>query len=111
AYGKPLVDAQHPLGLVMALSVQYAHRLDRDTMLQFYYAPVGEAALGPVAFPRRASAAESRRRRSAITGRIPRISPITSRPSPCVTSGCVWRPADSTAASRTKTGGTSTGAA
>ena len=42
----------------MALSVQYAHSLDRDTMLQFYYAPVGDPALGPVAFPRRASAAE-----------------------------------------------------
>jgi hypothetical protein len=38
--------------------VQYAHRLDRDTMLQFYYAPVGDPALGPVAFPHRSSAAE-----------------------------------------------------
>jgi hypothetical protein len=58
AYGKPLIDAQHPHDLVMALSVQYARPLDRDTMLQFFYAPVGDPALGPVAFPHRSSAAE-----------------------------------------------------
>jgi hypothetical protein len=58
AYGKPLVDAQHPHDFLMALSVQYAHPLTRDTMLQFYYAPVGDPALGPVAFPHRASAFE-----------------------------------------------------
>src|SRR5947209_9886269 len=58
AFGKPLVDAQHPHDFVMAFSVQYAHRWGRDTMLQFYYAPVGDPALGPVAFPHRASASE-----------------------------------------------------
>jgi hypothetical protein len=42
----------------MGLSAQYAHPLDRDTMLQIYYAPVGDPALGPVAFPHRASAFE-----------------------------------------------------
>jgi hypothetical protein len=58
AYGRPLVDAQHPHDFVMAFSIQYAYRLSRDTMLQFYYAPVGDPALGPVAFPHRASAFE-----------------------------------------------------
>jgi hypothetical protein len=58
AYGQPLVDAQHPHDLLMALSAQYAHPLDPDTMLQLYYAPVGDPALGPVAFPHRASAFE-----------------------------------------------------
>jgi hypothetical protein len=58
AYGQPLVDAQHPHDLLMGLSAQYAHPLDRDTMLQIYYAPVGDPALGPVAFPHRASAFE-----------------------------------------------------
>jgi hypothetical protein len=58
AYGRPLVDAQHPHDFLMGLSVQYAHRVGRDTMLQFYYAPVGDPALGPVAFPHRASAFE-----------------------------------------------------
>ena len=58
AYGKPLTDAQHPHDFVMGLGIQYARPLNRDTMLQVYYAPVGDAALGPVAFPHRASAFE-----------------------------------------------------
>jgi len=58
AYGKPLVDAQHPHDFVMGLSAQYAHRWGRDTMIQLYYAPVGDPALGPVAYPHRASAME-----------------------------------------------------
>jgi hypothetical protein len=57
AYGHPLTDAQHPHNFLMALGVQYAHALGRN-MLQFYYAPVGDPALGPVAYPHRASAAE-----------------------------------------------------
>ena len=58
AYGRSLVDAQHPHNFVMALGVQYAHPIGDDIMLQFYYAPVGDPALGPVAYPHRASAAE-----------------------------------------------------
>ena len=58
AYGQPLVDAQHPHDLIMGLGVHYARPLTRDTMLQLYYAPVGDPALGPVAFPHRASAFE-----------------------------------------------------
>jgi hypothetical protein len=58
AYGRPLIDAQHPHDFLMELSVQYAHRWGRDTMIQLYYAPVGDPALGPVAYPHRASAAE-----------------------------------------------------
>jgi hypothetical protein len=58
AYGRPLVDAQHPHDFLMGLSAQYARPLDSDTMLQLYYAPVGDPALGPVAFPHRASAFE-----------------------------------------------------
>ncbi len=58
AYGVPLVDAQHPHDLFMELSVQYARPLGEKTMWNVYYAPVGDPALGPVAFPHRASAAE-----------------------------------------------------
>jgi hypothetical protein len=58
AYGRPLVDAQHPHNFFMALGVQYARPLGNGTMLQLYYAPVGDPALGPVAYPHRASAAE-----------------------------------------------------
>ena len=56
ANGIPLVDAQHPHDFFMSLAVQYARPLSENTMLQFYYAPVGDPALGPVAFPHRASA-------------------------------------------------------
>lgn len=57
AYGKPLIDAQHPHDFIMSMSLDYVHTFG-DTKLQFYYAPVGDPALGPVAFPHRASAAE-----------------------------------------------------
>ena len=58
AFGRPLVDAQHPHNLVMGLGVHYAHRLSEHAMGHLYYAPVGDPALGPVAFPHRASAME-----------------------------------------------------
>ena len=58
AHGIPLVDAQHPHDFIMGLGVQYAHPLSENTMFQVYYAPVGDPALGPVAFPHRASAFE-----------------------------------------------------
>ncbi len=58
AFGKPLVDAQHPHDFVMALGVHYARPLSENTTVELYFAPVGDPALGPVAFPHRASAAE-----------------------------------------------------
>lgn len=58
AYGRALADAQHPHNLVMGLGVHYAHRAGEHAMLDLYYAPVGDPALGPVAFPHRASAME-----------------------------------------------------
>jgi hypothetical protein len=58
AFGKPLVDAQHPHDFFMALGMHYAHPVRDNTMLQIYVAPVGDPALGPVAFPHRASAEE-----------------------------------------------------
>jgi hypothetical protein len=58
AHGVPLVDGQHPHDFLMGLGIQYAHPLSENTMFQAYYAPVGDPALGPVAFPHRASAFE-----------------------------------------------------
>jgi hypothetical protein len=58
AFGKPLVDAQHPHDFIMGLGVHYAHPLGEHTTLELYFAPVGDPALGPVAFPHRASASE-----------------------------------------------------
>jgi len=42
----------------MSLGFHYAHQLAPDTILEAYFAPVGDPALGPVAFPHRASAFE-----------------------------------------------------
>ncbi|MBL8232094.1 MAG: hypothetical protein JNL98_26600 [Bryobacterales bacterium] len=58
ANGKPIVDGQHPHDFLMELSIHYARPLGEKTMINFYYAPVGDAALGPIAFPHRASAME-----------------------------------------------------
>ncbi len=58
ANSKPIVDGQHPHDLLMELSLHYAHPIGEQTLLNFYYAPVGDAALGPIAFPHRASAME-----------------------------------------------------
>ena len=58
AFGKPIVDGQHPHDFVMALGVQYARKLGENATLELYFAPVGDPALGPVAYPHRASAME-----------------------------------------------------
>src|SRR2546425_2483120 len=58
AYGKPLVDAQHPHDFIMSIGVNYAHPVGKGSMLQLYYGVIGDPALGPVAFPHRASAFE-----------------------------------------------------
>jgi hypothetical protein len=58
AYGKPLVDAQHPHNFIMGLGFHYAYQLGENTTADVYFAPVGDPALGPVAFPHRASAME-----------------------------------------------------
>jgi hypothetical protein len=57
AFGRPIVDGQHPHNLIMALGIHYARPIGR-TILRLYFAPVGDPALGPVAYPHRASAAE-----------------------------------------------------
>jgi hypothetical protein len=57
AYGQPIVDGQHPHNLFMEIGTQYAHAAGK-AVVNFYYAPVGDPALGPTAFPHRASAAE-----------------------------------------------------
>jgi hypothetical protein len=58
AYGKPIVDGQHPHNFIMALGFHYVRQIAEGATLDLYFAPVGDPALGPVAFPHRASAAE-----------------------------------------------------
>lgn len=56
--GQPLVDKQHPHDVFGELSVTYTVPVTKLVGFQFYGAPVGEPALGPVAFMHRASASE-----------------------------------------------------
>ena len=58
AFGSPLADAQHPHNFIMSLGFHYVRQLSEGTMLDLYFAPVGDPALGPVAYPHRASATE-----------------------------------------------------
>jgi hypothetical protein len=58
AYGLPLVDGQHPHNFFTEVAVFYDYQPTERTLLSIYAAPVGDPALGPTAFPHRASAAE-----------------------------------------------------
>lgn len=58
AFGKPIEDGQHPHNLVMAAGLHYARPIGEGAIFEAYFAPVGDPALGPVAYPHRASAAE-----------------------------------------------------
>jgi hypothetical protein len=57
--GKPIVDWQHPHDLFMQLSASWRIPLGAHTGLTLTGAPVGEPALGPVAFMHRASAGDN----------------------------------------------------
>ncbi len=54
--GAPLHDRQHPHDLFMELAALYERGIARNIGVSLYVAPVGEPALGPVAFPHRPSA-------------------------------------------------------
>ncbi len=55
--GQPLIDRQHPHDFFMQLSASWSRHLSDRTTLVIAGGPVGEPALGPVAFMHRASAA------------------------------------------------------
>jgi hypothetical protein len=59
AYGTPIADGQHPHDLFMEIAALYDVKLGERTMLSFYAAPVGDPAIGPAAYPHRASAIEN----------------------------------------------------
>jgi hypothetical protein len=58
AHGRPIADGQHPHDFFMELAALYDYKLNEKTLLSFYLAPVGDPALGPPAYPHRASASE-----------------------------------------------------
>jgi hypothetical protein len=57
-HGQPLVDHQHPHNVFSELSFYYTRPISGKVSWEFYGAPAGEPALGPVAFMHRASASE-----------------------------------------------------
>src|SRR6202035_1591887 len=59
AFGLPIADGQHPHNFFMEIAALYDLKLGKKTLLSFYAAPVGDPAIGPTAYPHRASAAEN----------------------------------------------------
>jgi hypothetical protein len=59
AYGLSITDGQHPHDFVMELAGKYEFKAGERSQVFVYGGPVGEAALGPTAFPHRASASEN----------------------------------------------------
>jgi hypothetical protein len=58
AFGLPIVDGQHPHNLFMEIGAFYDWKPNENNLLTFYAAPIGDPALGPVAYPHRTSASE-----------------------------------------------------
>ena len=53
--GAPLHDRQHPHDLFMELAALFEQAISRRVGVSLYVAPVGEPAIGPVAYPHRPS--------------------------------------------------------
>jgi hypothetical protein len=58
AFGKPIVDGQHPHNFFMEIAALYDLKLGKNGLLSFYAAPIGDPAIGPIAYPHRTSASE-----------------------------------------------------
>jgi hypothetical protein len=59
AFGLPIVDGQHPHDFFMEVAALYDLPIGERNLLSFYAAPVGDPAMGPTAYPHRASASEN----------------------------------------------------
>lgn len=59
AYGLPIADGQHPHNFFMEIAALYDLPIAEHSLLSVYVAPVGDPAIGPTAYPHRASAAEN----------------------------------------------------
>jgi hypothetical protein len=58
AFGEPIVDGQHPHNFFMEIAAIYDWRVSRNGLVSFYAAPVGDPAIGPIAYAHRTSASE-----------------------------------------------------
>lgn len=59
AFGVSIADGQHPHDFIMELAALYDLKLGEKSLLSLYFAPMGDPAMGPTAYPHRASAAEN----------------------------------------------------
>ena len=59
AFGKSIVDGQHPHDLFMEIAALYDLPFGNNALFSIYLAPVGDPAIGPTAYPHRASASEN----------------------------------------------------
>jgi hypothetical protein len=50
AFGRPIVDGQHPHDFFMELAALYDYKLAEHTLLSVYAAPMGDPAMGPPAY-------------------------------------------------------------
>jgi hypothetical protein len=58
AFGRPIVDGQHPHNFFMEVAGEYTHPLGAHSAFTLYGGPVGDVALGPAAYPHRISSVE-----------------------------------------------------
>ena len=58
AFGKPIVDGQHPHDFIMELAALYDLKLSENGLLGLYFASTGDRAMGPTPYPHRGSASE-----------------------------------------------------
>jgi len=59
AFGRPIADGQHPHDFFMELAVLYDKTFGERSLISFYFAPVGDPAIGPTGYSHRASASEN----------------------------------------------------
>jgi hypothetical protein len=59
AFGRPIIDGQHPHDMWGEIAGVYDWKLRDDTLLSFYGGIIGDPALGPESFPHRLSASEN----------------------------------------------------
>ena len=59
AFGRPIQDGQHPHDFFMELAALYDVKAGAKNLFSFYFAPIGDPAIGPASYPHRASASEN----------------------------------------------------
>jgi hypothetical protein len=59
AYGVPIADGQHPHNFFMEIAALYDVHVGDKGLVSLYLAPEGDPAIGPTAYPHRASALEN----------------------------------------------------